>query len=74
MTLLKELMEGMNWPVSDIVIDKVNDYIDVESEDEYFEMANEQWSDSFTDEQVDKGIFDEFIEYAYARHQKDRGK
>lgn len=71
---IQDLLEDKKWTISDIEIDKVNDYVEVSSSDEYHTMANEQWSDKFTYDDFDSGKFDEFIEYAYARHQRDRGK
>ena len=71
---LEELNEAAKkWPVSDIEIDKVNEYVGKASPSKYHEMANEQWSDKFTDEQIDSGEFDTFIEYAFERYKKLMG-
>ena len=71
---IKHLYEASNWPVSDVEIDKTNEYVGKTSPQGYHVMANEQWSDKFTDEQIDRGEFDKFVEYAYERYLKMFGK
>jgi len=71
MKLLKELNEGRKWTtpagvnITDEEIEKFWSYYEPDmSDDDKRTLASEEWSDKFTDEQVDSGEFDEFIEHA----------
>ena len=64
---VQDLIESKKWPVSDQEIIKFFSYYDgkdPDSDDDAETLAAEEWSDKFTDEQVDSGEFDEFVEYA----------
>ena len=53
------------WPVSDQAIQKFwSYYAGKQTDDDLRTLAAEEWSDKFTDEQIDSGEFDEFIDHA----------
>jgi hypothetical protein len=70
----KQMNESSSWPVSDPVIETFWEYYeDGMSDDDQREIAGEEWSDKFTDNQIDDGTFDQFIDHAQEIYSRIHG-
>lgn len=63
-----------SWPVTDAEVERFWEYYESDmDDDEQRELASEEWSDKFTEDQIDDGTFDEFIDHAQDLYKKVHG-
>ncbi len=70
----KQFLIESQWPVSDVELEKFFSYYGPGlNAEEIGELTHEEWSDRFTDEQIDEGMLDEFMAYAYQFYRRLHG-